>query len=168
MNTVMKLACCAIVTSLLVMPAVLAKQISLSEKIDACGEISDNQLRLSCFDQLSNGNIQVTKSVEPSIQKSAQLSNQQIDAFAKEQVKSSESEQAKVINSISATVDKLSQTVYGQWKITFKNGQKWQQKDTARFSLKVGQRVIITKGALSAIYLKKEGSNKRIKVKRLK
>lgn len=32
MNTVMKLACCAIVTSLLVMPAVIAKQISLSEK----------------------------------------------------------------------------------------------------------------------------------------
>ena len=164
----MKLACCFIVTSFLVMPAVLAKNISLNEKIEACSEISDNQLRLSCFDQLSNGNIQVTKPVDPSTQQSAQLSNQQIDAFAKEQVELSKSEQAKVINSISAMVDKLSQTAYGQWKITFKNGQKWLQKDTTRFSLKVGQRVVLTKGALGAIYLKKEDSNKRIKVKRLK
>ncbi len=164
----MKLACCAIVISFLVMPAALAKHTSLSEKIKACSEINDNQLRLSCFDQLSNGNIQVTIPVESSLKQTAQLSNRQIDAFAKEQVKTSESEQSKVINTISATVDKLSQTVYGQWKITFKNGQKWLQKDTIKFSLKVGQRVILTKGALSAIYLTKEGSNKRIKVKRLK
>ena len=39
---------------------------------------------------------------------------------------------------------------------------------TKRLRLKEGDLVVITKGALGAVYLQKENTNKRIKVKRLK
>ncbi len=168
MNFIVKLACCTIGTIFWLVPPVLAKQLNLSEKVKVCSEMTSDQARLSCFDQLTTKSSPITKSAPQSVQQPAQLSAQQIDAFAKEQVKLSKTEQAKELTSISATIDKLTKTVHGQWKITFKNGQKWLQKDTTKFSLKVGQRVVLTKGALSAIYLKREGSNKRIKVKRLK
>lgn len=168
MNFIVKLACCTIVTIFWLVTPVLAKQLSLSERVKVCSELTSDQARLSCFDQLTTKSSQVTKSVPQSVQQPTQLSAQQVDAFAKEQVKLSKTEQAKELTSISATIDKLTKTVHGQWKITFANGQKWLQKGNTRLSLKVGQRVVITKGALGAIYLKKDNSNTRIKVKRLK
>jgi hypothetical protein len=83
-------------------------------------------------------------------------------------VKKTAEEKAKEIDSITLTISQLSKSPYGQWKITFDNGQRWQQKDNHKLSLKTGQRVILTKGAISSVFLQKENSTKRIKVKRLK
>lgn len=186
MNKITKLTYFAVVTSLLSHTAI-AEEESLSDRVQGCVKITQDTARLACFDQLtvkhSNKSVDlaVTPLVTPQVdsevtQLAAQqvgsevteLTAQQIDSFSKEQVKKTAEESAKEINSITLTISKLSKTPYGQWKITFDNGQKWKQKDNYQLSLKTGQRVILTKGSLSSVYLQKENTTKRIKVKRLK
>ena len=186
MNKITRLTFLAIVTSLLSQSAV-AEEASLSDRIQGCVKITQDMARLACFDQLtvkhSNNSVDLavtqlgaqqvdsevtqlaTQQVESNV---TQLTAQQIDSFSKEQVKKTAEESAKEIDSITLTISKLSKTPYDQWKITFENGQKWKQKDNYKLSLKTGQRVILTKGSLSSVYLQKENTTKRIKVKRLK
>lgn len=153
----------AAVTSLLLSQTVLAKEDNLSDSIQGCVKISQDTARLACFDQLTDK--RSTISVEPAI---TALTTQQVDSFSKEQVKKTREEQAKEITTITLTISELTKTMRGQWKVTFTNGQKWQQKDTVTLRLKKGDKVILTKGALSSVFLQKENTNKRIKVKRLK
>ncbi len=152
-------ALCSVVSCLLLPQAVSAKETSLTEKIQFCSEINKDKKRLSCFDQLSKKQPEVAK---------VGLTTQEVDSFAKEHVKKTEEELAKEINSISLTISKVSKTLRGELKITFSNGQKWQQKDSIRMKLKIGEKVSLHKGAFGSVYLQKESGNKRIKVKRLK
>ena len=154
-----KLAYYAIVTSLLMSQTVWAKEVELDDKVKACGNIVQDAARLVCFDQLTD----IASST-----KIVALTVIQVDEFSKSHIKKTDEEIAKEINSITLTISALSKTVHGQWKLTFKNGQKWLQKDSGRLRLKEGDLVVITKGALGAVYLQKENTNKRIKVKRLK
>lgn len=111
--------------------------------------------------------IAIQPGIQPVIQSKIQSVEQRKveEEFAKPvSIKSVESE----VDNIVLTIDKLKKMLRGEWKITFTNGQVWQQKDSLRLSLKEGQDVKISKGALSSYYLKKEQNNKRIKVKRLK
>ena len=158
-----KLLYYVIATSLLISQTVLAKGVALGDKVEVCSKISQDTARLVCFDQLT----QVNNSPELVPQITA-MTAAQVDDFSKSHVKKTDEEKAKEILSISLTISKLEKTVRGQWRLTFKNGQKWQQKDTAKLRLTQGDLVVITKGALGAVYLQKENTNKRIKVKRLK
>lgn len=141
------------VSFLLLTQVALAAEAEFLSKIQGCSKVPENDARLSCFDKLTN--------------KEA-LDKIHIDAFAKEQIERTKEEQDKDINTIILTVSKLSKTVRGQWIIITENGQKWQQRDSARFNLKVNQKVIISKGSLGSTFLKNEDSNKRINVKRIK
>lgn len=141
------------------------QSIKLSTQLQLCSDISDRDSRLLCFDELALNLINTDNS--PSKVKK-EITSQEADDFAKEQLKKSDEEREKEINSVTFTISALSKNPYGKWYINFENGQKWQQKDNNKLSLKVGQRVVLTKGALSAIYLQKENTKKRIKVKRLK
>ncbi len=172
-----KVSYCAVVSSFMVMqigliPTVLANEKNLENKAQTCSQLSDNKARLTCFDALTVKNTTTTGSVNDKSVVTpvgdSKRSAQYVDNFAKEQVKNTSDEQAEEIQTITLTISKLSKNLYGKWKITFQNGQKWQQKDSEILSLKEGQRVVLTKGALSAIYLQKENTNKRIKVKRVK
>jgi hypothetical protein len=158
-----KLVYYVIATSLLISQTVLAKGVALGDKVEVCSKISQDTARLVCFDQLT----QVNNSPELVPQITA-MTAAQVDDFSKSHVKKTDEEKAKEILSISLTISKLEKTVRGQWRLTFKNGQKWQQQDTAKLRLTQGDLVVITKGALGAVYLQKENTNKRIKVKRLK
>jgi len=162
-----KLALVAIVSSLTFAQTVTAETVDLVSKVKACSQISDNKSRLTCFDALSNASRTVETS-KPIPTVNSSVSEQAIDEFAKSHVQKTEEEEAKEVTTITLTISKLSKTVRDQWKISFVNGQKWQQKDSTRLKLTEGARVILTKGALGAVYLQKENSNKRIKVKRLK
>jgi small-conductance mechanosensitive channel len=174
MNKITKLTYFAVVTSLLSNTAI-AEEASLTDRVQGCVKITQDTARLACFDQLimkhNNQSIDlaVTQLATPRVDSEVtELTAQQIDSFSKEQVKKTAEESAKEINSITLTISKLSKTPYGQWKITFENGQKWKQKDNDKLSLKTGQRVILTKGSLKSVFLQKENTAKRIKVKRLK
>lgn len=164
-----QLSCYAFVTHLFIAPIVSAKETQLATKILTCSEITDNQSRLGCFDALTSNNNLVVDTAKPLvIDKTMLQAEQQVDDFAKEHVKKTTKELEKEIDSITLTVSKLSKTVRGQWKITFENGQQWQQKDSGTLSLQQGDEVTLTKGAFSSVFLQKENINRRIKVKRLK
>jgi hypothetical protein len=152
----------AIVTSLFISQTVQAKETELIDKVQACSQMRQDTARLACFDQLTY--ISNSTKLAPT----TALTASQVDDFSKGHVKKTAEEVAKEINSITLTISTLSKTVRGQWKLIFENGQKWQQKDTGKLRLKQGDLVVITKGALGAVYLQKENTNKRIKVKRLK
>jgi hypothetical protein len=163
MNDRTKLYYYAVVSSLLISQTVLAKETELANKVQACVKISQDIKRLSCFDQLKKK--QNSTMLESKIVK---LSAIQVDGFSKKHIKKTPEEEAKEIKSITLIISALSKTIRGQWKIMFKNGQKWQQKDTARIKLKQGDIVVLTKGVFTSVYLKKENTSRRIKVKRLK
>ena len=88
------------------------------------------------------------------------------DDFAKEHIKKSEKEQG--LESITSVITKLKKLIRGQWLITLENGQQWQQKDTAKLKLKVGDTILLKKAVMGAVYLYKDGSHRNIRVKRLK
>ena len=168
--TVMNLLTCTALISGLALPFIVqAKAPNLAAEINTCSQISQDQARLTCFDALTQSKILPAETTSKAVtSEKLPLTEQQIDEFAKGHVEKSKEELAKEINSITLTVSELTKTLRGQWKIVFENGQKWQQKDGQKLKLQVGLKVSITKGALGAVYLKKEQSNKRIKVKRVK
>jgi hypothetical protein len=132
MTKSIKLIFFSVIISLL-SPTALAKEENLSASIQDCVKISQDTARLICFDQLTSQRSAV--SAEPEI---TDLTPEQVDSFSKEQLKKTSEELAKEINAITLTISKLSKTLYGQWKITFVNGQKWQQKDNDKLSPKTG------------------------------
>lgn len=159
----------------------------ISTELQQCAQVTDNFARLTCFDKLaikhSGKTVAPAKAAVPKPPKSAEIvapvskpkptvkqatTSKEVDEFAKSHLGKSEQEKAEEITEISAQITELSKTAHGYWKITLDNGQQWQQKDSYSFSLKVKQDVVLSKGALGAIYLKKAGSNKRIRVRRLK
>jgi len=149
--------------------------IDLTKSIQKCSEISSNQQRLSCFDQLAepliNSSAASTANVVEKITPIVVVKTEQakaIDDFAKEHIEKTDKQKTEEIQSIELTISELKKLIRGEWVITFENGQKWQQKDSTHLKLAVGGKVILAKGTFSAIYLKKVGSNKRMKVKRLK
>ncbi len=189
MNNLNRLTSSIIVVSLFFTQITLAKE-SL-DQLEDCVKISQDTARLACFDKLtekiSNKSVEVnttqliTQQVGDSSKKhieninsksvaasTTQLITQQVDDFSKEHIEKTAEEKANEVLSISLLVDTLKKVGRGQWKITFKNGQQWQQKDTTRFKLKEGDKVTLTKGALGSVFLQRENTNKRMKVKRLK
>lgn len=189
MNDLNKLASSIIAVSLFFTPVTLAKD-SL-DQLEDCVKITQDTARLACFDKLteklSNKSVEVNtaqlipqkvddsskESIESLTSKSAEASTaqaitQQVDDFSKEHIEKTAEEKANEVLSISLIVDTLKKVGRGQWKITFKNGQQWQQKDVTKFKLKEEDKVTLTKGALGSVFLQKEGHNKRMKVKRLK
>jgi hypothetical protein len=173
---------------------VMASDISLINNLKTCAVIKKEAVRLQCFDDLTkktrvfsyneeytlnqdsvseinSSEINKANSLEAN---SKLVDNQinpltatQIDNFSKEKVKKTSQEIADEVNTISLTISKLSKSLRGQWKIFFANGQHWQQKDNINLRLKVGDKVQLIKGALGSVFLKKEDTNKRIKVRRL-
>ncbi len=159
----------------------------LMEEVNRCAIIPSNKDRLICFDKLTKKEeskekhlVKIEKvkaKVRPKppqkiIKKAAKKVTvsleDKVDDFAKIHIKKSKEERDGELVSITLTISKLKKLLRGQWVIYFDNGQKWQQKDTVKLKLKVGDEVTLKKGVLNAIYLKKTNSNSRIRVRRIK
>lgn len=126
-----------------------------------CRQITPANERLACYDALVKQDpvTAITKQTVKNKEKA-------IDDFAKEHIKKSTNEQG--LNQLSSKVAKLKQLIRGEWVITLENGQTWQQKDSKKFKLKVGDVIRLEKGMLGSVSLYVEGSNRSIAVKRLK
>ena len=163
------LAHLAVISCLFLTQSATAEESALTNRLQDCSQIEQDQARLTCFDGLTASiDLAVVVSSNAIISGPMKPSAADIDAFGKEQLQKSAEELAQEVNHITLTVSKLAKSVRGQWKITFVNGQKWQQNDSTSFRIKTGDRVVLSKGALGAVYLKKEHTHKRINVKRLK
>ncbi|MGB2739959.1 MAG: hypothetical protein WBC60_05310 [Cognaticolwellia sp.] len=153
---------------------------TLNKTLAQCAVIEDSLARLVCFDDLAKqpvvsvstktaptAAVPVTKAevvatpVTPAAEKAAN--------FGAEHLKKSVVAVEENLQ-IVFTVAKLKQDPYGKWRFTFKNGQQWKQTDSNRFRIKVGDSVLLSKGVMGSVYLKKNkaSSNKEISVKRIK
>lgn len=127
----------------------------------ACASITNDAERLACFDKIV-GKRTVSKGVYREAEQANNLSKQ-THQFGQEHIEEQKSAQAVdfVINSLEKSASK-------RWIITFENGQIWQQQDTEYLSLSAGDSVKLSKGVFGAIFLQKNGSNRKIKVRRQK
>lgn len=145
---------------------------SLVDGLSNCLNISNDGQRLVCFDQLAQNNVVALNSIkmsDKSVSKIEQVKLEEakkIDDFSKEDLKKTEEEKGP--DSITATISNVKQLIRGQWVVYLESGQKWQQQDTAKIKLKVGDNIRLQKGSMGAVYLFKEGSHRNIRVKRLK
>lgn len=131
----------------------IAQESLVVKHLKNCRQIIDNEERLTCFDNLS---------------KDDSLAALNVETFASEQIKTTTQTASKNIESISLNINTLTKNAYGQWLITLENDQQWQQKDSVRLNLTAQQKIVISKGAFGATYLRKQDGRKRIQVKRIK
>ena len=140
--------------------------------LSSCSKISHDKQRLVCFDQLVQNNVTSSSLVKVSdgsvlqIEQVKSAEAKKIDDFSKEDLK--KTQENKGPDSITATIINVKKLIRGQWVVYLENGQKWQQQDSAKIKLKVGDHIRLKKGSMGAVYLFKEGSHRNIRVKRLK
>lgn len=162
----------------------------ITTTIQQCAQEQDDSLRLNCFDLLASQlSVSVTQTPKRAVQPSstakiiapvskpkpdiqatskAAKPEKSNDDFAKSHLEKTDEEKAAEVTEITAKITQVSKLMRGQLKITLDNGQQWQQKDSGKLRLKVGDEIILETGALNAIYLKKANENKRIRVRRIK
>ncbi len=149
---------------------------TLTKNLAQCRVIPNSIERLACFDGLAD---QTTKAISSTVHSNTALPKaktsidrervtSKVDTFGAEHFKKPKMTEEEL--QIVLTVAKLEKDQYGKLRITFENGQYWKQTDNHHFRLKVGDSVVLKKGMLNSIYLKKNqsDSNKKIRVKRLK
>jgi hypothetical protein len=144
----------------------------LVDRLSMCTSISNDGERLTCFDKLASNTVvnltteQESDKLVSQVKQAEREEAQKIADFSKEDIKKTGDDIELV--SITGTISKLQKLLRGQWVISLKNGQKWQQTDTSRLNLKVGNDIRLQKGSLGSVYLFVEGSHRSIRVKRLK
>jgi hypothetical protein len=148
---------------------------TLSAELAQCAQVQDSLARLVCFDDLAistkPSSVQEQTSIPTRV---AKITPATVPAVSKEASFGAEHLKKLVLTEderqIVFIIEKLKKDQYGKWRFTFENGQQWKQADSNKFRVKVGERVLLKKGVLNAVYLKKNiaNSNKKIRVKRIK
>lgn len=153
---------------------------TLSESLVQCAKVNDDVERLVCFDDLSKQvNMpvsKVTQSNDTALDVSTLAEIDTVTVPAKSKAANFGAEHLKKSNvaeedlQVVFIVAKLKQDHYGKLRFTFENGQQWKQTDSNHLNVKVGDNVLLKKGFMNAVYLKKNDvdANKKIRVKRLK
>ncbi|EKE75860.1 hypothetical protein [Gallaecimonas xiamenensis] len=146
-------------------------QASINDKLAQCAQLSDNGLRLACFDALAkqakaDPAMAATPASNESLRRPAVVAKTEDKAasFGMEQKVQRETQ----LEQLTAIVTKVDKNPYGKLVIVLDNGQIWKQSDSNYLSLKNGDKVVLDKGALGSIYLSTEGSNRNIRVSRSK
>lgn len=147
--------------------------------LDACAEIEDSLERLVCYDNLAkktqSGEKQrqdreLPEQARKGKQKAAEMREKAqerreraSDRFGFEHKEKEETEDERV----NVTLAEREEGPYGKWRITLKNGQVWKQTDSGYFSWD-GDAYYIERGALNSFFFGREGSNRRMRVQRVK
>jgi hypothetical protein len=156
---------------------------TLNNSFRECAKIDKDLTRLNCFDQLAKSfitpsentdiqSIEVVKlpvliqkenPVISSIQDNEK--KQFIDNFGSSHLKKDtvNDEEKSMILTVAGVKKNTDKKLY----FTFENGQIWKQMDNVRFKIKAGEKAKLKEGALGAVYLKKLGNNRSIRVKRV-
>jgi len=172
---------------LLLTPVAFASSVDLKTQLRSCQQISGEEQRLSCFDQIV---AQLDRQIETgpvaesatsaTIKQPLQLSTAipATTVVAKENAsatarslndefglkKPDPVDELQEITSIvqSAVLDKRKKLL-----ITLENGQQWQQLDQGYLKIKVGDRCTVSRGAIGSFLLGVEGVTKTIRVRRV-
>ena len=155
-----------------------------------CRTIDNNNERLACYDKLAKSLMTTPSTATQSKNKptvNAKVSDKKLAATSKQiksttkiatakiaktktQLTESFGQRAKKVvmpESVEFTVKLAKLSIRKKWQLTFENGQVWHASEVG-LRLKAGTKVIIKRGALNSFLLKKKGSNRSIRVKRIK
>lgn len=154
-------------------PVLASADQPLSAALKSCAQQNDSLARLRCFDKVIENIKSPSQPRSPQVNKTKlpakiKKAGQEAALFAKAHLEKTAEEQSAEVNEITATITQATQMLRGQWKLSLDNNQKWQQKDSHKLKLLVGDVVVLQKGALGAFYLKKLGSHRRMRVRRIK
>lgn len=105
--------------------------------------------------------------VAPAVSSTAEKTQQQlIDSFGAEDL--GVAQKTEELSKIESVVEDISENRREIRTFTLSNGQIWRETESSGLRIKVGMPIYIEKGALSAHFLGKESSNRRVRVKRVK
>ena len=159
---------------------------TLAEAVEKCRLVSNSLKRLVCYDQLAQrantledsdlaelyNNRPVYREVQVPVDGQrpapAPQARDPESSFGLELEIQREAKRKseKEVSEITAVVGKVEESLRGKLIITLADGQVWRQTDNEDLKIKAGQTVTISRGMLGAFYLKKQGTNSRIRVKR--
>ncbi len=176
---------------LILTPAAFATSVDLKTQLQSCQQISDEEQRLSCFDQIvmqlnnSSGTVLVPQSPE---HVTASIPTRVTENAATQ----SATTQSAVSTTTAATshsineefglkkpdpVDELQEIIsivksstldkHKKLLVTLENGQQWQQIDQGYFKIKTGDRCTVKRGAIGSFLLGVDGITKTIRVRRV-
>ena len=163
------------------MAAVVFSATSFAQQsgLEACAEIEDSLERLVCYDNLAKKeragerkrqDRELPEQARKGKQKAAEMKEKAQerresvnDRFGFEHKEKEGTEDER----ISVTLADREEGPYGKWRITLTNGQVWKQTDSGYFSWD-GDSYYIERGALNSFFFGREGSNRRMRVQRVK
>lgn len=145
----------------------------------SCGAQIDDQSRLACYDRLRDTYlIQASGKAPPleeasvntavadpaAVSATADLVREREEAeFGVEHHQSNKS-----TSEMTSGVVRLERNALGGLVLTLENDQVWQQSDRSRIQIEVGDQVTISRGALSAFYLRVNAGQKRARFNRVR
>lgn len=162
---------------------------TVNNALEKCSQETNSLKRLVCFDQIAKNirqyeggetelsrrlpvpTVQATPPTavsKPSTANTAVVDNEQdaVDAFGKPE----KSERDSYIegDSMVATVQEVKQLATRKHRFTLSDGQVWEQTSSDSGGIpKKGDTVIFEKGVLGSFFMKKQGSKRRLRVKRI-
>lgn len=176
---------------LLLTPAAFATSVDLKTQLQSCQQISDEEQRLSCFDQIvtqlnnrseavpvaeSSGNLtalEPTRVTETNTVTAA-VTQQAVATTAvgtapsvKDEFGLKKPDPVDELQEISSLVKSTALDKRKKFLITLENGQQWQQIDQGYIRVKAGDRCIVKRGAIGSFLLGVEGITKTIRVRRV-
>ena len=170
-----------LLVSVLPFSAFLAQAETVGEALAKCSETKNSLQRLVCYDRVEK---QVNRlsgaqaGIPVAMPKASNAPAVSAERRRVETVSQAPKEKQfglehkvkteTLADTFAGKITKIAKTARGKFVLTFNNGSVWQQTTDTTLKVKEGETVIIERGLLGAFYLKKEGINKRMKVKRVK
>ncbi|WP_156904823.1 hypothetical protein [Ferrimonas senticii] len=142
----------------------------MADAISSCQSKSDKLERLECYDNINSLVRDAFSRPAPQATTTSTTATTiapEVDAEARFGNENKAIAASKTLDAISATVEKIANDPYGKWTLTLTNGQRWKQTDSSNLKVRRGDSVTIERASLGSFLLSREGSNKRVRVKRL-
>lgn len=165
---------------LLMSPAAFANSVDLKTQLQSCQQISDEEQRLNCFDQIVSqlDRVAPQQSVTTTIASVTTTGNTAETVVEQSAPTPPKQEMAAEfglkkprpdaeIEEITSTVKTITQDVHKKLLITLENGQQWRQIDREYLNIQVGDRCVVKRGAIGSFLLGIEGMKKKIRVRRV-
>ncbi len=151
----------SLITVLALLSACNVYAADLAEQLQQCRSVEGELQRLTCYDKIDTATSTITP---PLHAKTAEVTQNPAADFGLERKKVEQ--QTKALDNLSLELKSATTNNLGLLIFTFTNGQVWRQATKEYFSVKGGGTFEVERGMLGAFYLKKVGSNRKIRVVR--
>ena len=152
-------------SAMLLASPVATAQISLTEGINKCAAVEDNDTRLACYDalhiRLSKEGVAAQSAQRDDTVRKSQADDQDLFGF-KPRAQESQLDDERMM-----TVENAERSQRGKWVLTMKNGQVWRQKDQIRIvTPNPGTSVTVSKSGFGSYFITVNGRS--IRAERIK